>query len=54
MLRNMVRSPPSSSQVKSQFLRLCGRPHSRKNFLFTGPLAAGSRLAVTIGRVSPG
>ena len=41
-----VRSPPSSSQVKSQFLRLCRARHKRKNYLFAGSDAGGERAAI--------
>lgn len=37
-------APPSSLPTKSQFLRLCGPPHSRKNYLFVGDVASGKSL----------
>src|SRR5579863_2340538 len=36
-----VRSPPSSSHVNSQLLRLCAAMHNRRNWLFVGSDDAG-------------
>jgi hypothetical protein len=38
-------APPSSLPTKSQFFRLCGGPHSRKNYLFVGDVDSGKSLA---------
>ena len=35
----------SSEPKKSQFFRLCGAPHSRKNYLFAGADAGADRIA---------
>jgi len=36
----------------SQFLRLCGSPHKRKNWLFTGSENGGKTMAVLFSVVS--
>jgi hypothetical protein len=41
-----LRSPAVSAPTKSQFLRLCGARHNRKNWLFVGDGEAGERGAI--------
>jgi hypothetical protein len=41
-----ARAPPASEPLNSQFLRLCGALHNRKNWLFVGSDSGGERAAL--------
>jgi hypothetical protein len=45
-------SPPRSLPKSIQFFRLCGPPHKRKNWLFTGSEAGGKTMAILFSLVS--
>src|SRR5262245_18229334 len=45
-------SPPRSLPKNIQFLQLCGLPHTRKNWLFTGVEARGQTMAGLFSLVS--
>jgi hypothetical protein len=45
-------SPPRSLPKNIQFLRLCGSPHKRKNWMFTGSENGGKTMAVLFSVVS--
>ena len=46
LVRIVLRLAPSSVPNQSQFRRLCGVPHKRRNWLFAGSLSGGRAAAV--------
>jgi hypothetical protein len=52
LIRIAAVSPPRSLPKNIQFFRLCGDPHKRKNWLFTGSENGGKTMAVLFSVVS--